>query len=94
MGQDISLDLPEEYREFAEVFSMEAARRLPEHREKFDAVIELEPGKQPPVGRLFQLSQFELQPLQEYLHPIQIGKSRIEAELLCTHVWPYLGSPS
>jgi hypothetical protein len=29
LGQDISLDLPEEYREFAEVFSMEAAKRLP-----------------------------------------------------------------
>jgi hypothetical protein len=50
LGQDISLDLPEEYREFAEVFSMEAAKRLPEHREKFDCEIELEPSKQPPVG--------------------------------------------
>jgi hypothetical protein len=77
LGQDISLDLPEEYREFAEVFSMEAAKRLPDHRNEFDCQIELEPGKQPPVGRLFQLSQSELQTLQEYLHEmLETGKIR------------------
>src|SRR5919199_6458775 len=77
LGQDISLDLPEEYREFAEVFSMEAAKRLLEHREKFDTIIDLEPGKQPPVGRLYALSQFELQTLQEYLHEmLETGKIR------------------
>src|SRR5919199_5828322 len=78
LGQDISLDLPEEYREFAEVFSMEAAKRLPEHRNKFDAIIDLKPGKQPPVGHLFTLSQSELQTLQEYLYEIlAIGKIRL-----------------
>src|SRR5919202_2566029 len=56
---------------------MEAAKRLPEHREKFDCEIELEPSKQPPVGRLFQLSQSELQTLQEYLHEmLEMGKIR------------------
>ena len=56
---------------------MEAAKRLPEHREKFDTIIDLELGKQPPVGRLFQLSQSELQTLREYLHEmLETGKIR------------------
>ena len=56
---------------------MEAAKRLPEHRDKFDAIIDLEPGKQPPVGRLYALSQSELQTLQEYLHEmLETGKIR------------------
>ena len=69
---------------------MEAAKILPEHREKFDYEIELEPSKQPPIGRLFQLSQSELQTLQEYLYEmLETGKirpSRSDATASCFFV--------
>jgi hypothetical protein len=59
-------DIPEKYREYADVFSETEADLLPEHRD-YDLKIELENGRQPPLGRVYPLSQKELGALREFL---------------------------
>ena len=59
--------IPEEYHDFADVFSKSNASVLPPHRE-FDLKIELEEGATPPPGRLYSLSPFELNTLQEFIN--------------------------
>ena len=58
--------LPEEYREFSDVFSKTKADTLPEHR-PYDLRIELEDGAVPPLGPIYSLSQLELDTLREYI---------------------------
>ena len=59
--------IPEEYHDFADVFSKSNASVLPPHRE-FDLKIELEEGATPPPRRLYSLSPFELNTLQEFIN--------------------------
>ena len=59
--------MPEEYHDFADVFRKSNASVLPPHRE-FDLKIELEEGATPPPGRLYSLSPFELNTLQEFIN--------------------------
>ena len=54
-GQDVADKLPGPYKQFTELFSRDAAERLPAWTDN-DLRIELEDGKKPPVGRLFPLS--------------------------------------
>ena len=58
--------IPEEYHDFADVFSKSNTSVLPPHRE-FNLKIKLEEGATPPPGRLYSLSPFELNTLQEFI---------------------------
>jgi hypothetical protein len=58
--------IPEEFSEFADVFSKTSADRLPEHTQ-YDHTIPLEPGSKPPFGPIYSLSATELKALDEYL---------------------------
>jgi hypothetical protein len=58
--------IPEEYQDFADVFSKAKAQTLPPHR-PYDLKIELEEGASPPPGRIYSLSQSELQALREFI---------------------------
>jgi hypothetical protein len=64
--QDDWADIPEQYREFADVFSKMKADKLAPHR-PYDLAINLEEGTQPPVGCIYSLSQVELEALREFI---------------------------
>ena len=59
--QDLS-NIPEEYHDFADVFSKAKAQTLAPHR-PYDLKIDLEEGSQPPPGHIYSLSPTELQAL-------------------------------
>lgn len=58
--------VPEEYHEYADVFSKGKADTLAEHR-PYDLKIDLEDGAAPPVGAMYSLSQSEQQALKEFI---------------------------
>jgi len=57
--QALAERLPTRYRDFVRIFGKEAQAPLPAHG-KQDMTIDLEPGKQPPLGELYPLSPDEL----------------------------------
>ncbi len=59
-------ELPEELREFSDTFSNDQASILPAFKQG-DHAIEIEDGKEPPYGPLYNLSQTELSELRRYL---------------------------
>ena len=59
-------NVPEEYHEFADVFSKSRSDKLPEHR-PYDLKIHLEEGTEPPLGTMYSLSQVELKALREFI---------------------------
>ena len=63
---DVLSKLPEEYHDFASLFSRKEADKLPPHR-PYDHTIPLAPGKEPPFGSLYNMSRDELQVLKNYL---------------------------
>lgn len=79
--------LPEQYREYLDVFSIENAGILPPNTE-FDHAIDLEEGKVPPNLPIYNLSQKELEVLRKYLDSalvkgwIQESKSPAGAPIL------------
>ncbi|KAJ3560359.1 hypothetical protein NP233_g10892 [Leucocoprinus birnbaumii] len=58
--------IPDEYHEFADVFSKSRADSLAPHR-PYDLKINLEDGSQPPVGTIYSLSPSELEALREFI---------------------------
>ena len=58
--------LPEDYHEFQDVFSKASASNLPPHR-SYDLKIDLEEGAEPPIGRMYSLSETEMKALREFL---------------------------
>ncbi len=60
------LQLPAEYHDLAEAFSKTKATQLPPHRTG-DCAIDLQPGSQPPKGRIFPLSQPEAESMKSYI---------------------------
>jgi len=58
--------IPEEYHEFADVFSKAKADMLAPHR-PYDLKINLEEGSTPPFGPIYSMSPSELQSLREFL---------------------------
>ncbi len=58
--------LPTEYNDLVEVFSKTKATQLPPHRTG-DCAIDLQPGSQPPKGRIFPLSQPEAESMKSYI---------------------------
>jgi len=79
VGEDLKTlaeRLPVQYRDFVEIFGKAAQASLPAHGPQ-DMVIDLEPGKQPPSGKLYSLSPDELELLKEYLDEmLRTGKIR------------------
>ncbi len=81
--------LPKAYRDLADVFSPSNANSLPTHRDE-DHAIELEPGKTPPFGPLYNLSEYQLKTLREYINEnlanefIRPSKSSTGAPVLFT----------
>lgn len=59
-------NLPEEYHDFADVFSKAKSTELPPHR-PYDLKIDLEEGTSPPLGTVYSLSQVELAALRKFL---------------------------
>ena len=59
-------NIPEEYHDFADVFSKSRSNKLPEHC-PYDLKIKLEEGTEPPLGPMYSLSQVELQALQTFM---------------------------
>ena len=69
-------DLLEPYRQFASVFSEKEISKLPEHS-PWDPEIKLAEGTTPPYGRIYPLSEKELQVLRKYLDTqLDAGKIR------------------
>jgi len=58
--------IPEEYHEYADVFSKSKAETLAPHR-SYDLRIELEKDSHPPVGTIYSLSKFEQEALKEFI---------------------------
>ena len=67
MVASITVDsFPVEYADYKDVFDKKSADTLPPHR-PFDCEIDLIPGAQPPVGRIYNLSEPELAALKAFL---------------------------
>ncbi len=58
--------IPKAYRDLANGFSPSNANSLPPYRDE-DHAIKLEPGKTPPFGPLYNLSEYQLKTLCEYI---------------------------
>ncbi|KAF4332523.1 gag polymerase env poly [Fusarium beomiforme] len=65
-GEQGNTEVPPEFREFIDVFSSEKASGIPEYKNT-DHRIDLLPGKSPPYGPIYPLSQLELKELRQYL---------------------------
>jgi len=59
--------IPEEYHEYADVFSKSKAETLAPHR-PYDLQIDLEKDSHPPVGTIYSLSKFEQEALKEFIN--------------------------
>jgi len=74
--QGLAQRLPTQYRYIVRIFGKEAQTVLPAHGEQ-DMTIDLEPGKQPPSRKLYNLSADELELLKDYLgEMLKNGKIR------------------
>ena len=86
-GEDISLKLLPQYRDYADIFSEEKINVLPEHTE-YDHCIDLIPGSDLPKNHIYPLTVKELQVLKEYINEmeksgkIQKSSSTIGAPIL------------
>src|ERR1700723_693094 len=58
--------VPEEYHDFADVFSDVKANKLPPHR-PYDLKNNIEEGSTPPLGPIYSLLKTELEALREFL---------------------------
>jgi len=58
--------LPKDYEEYADVFSTQKAKILPEHQ-PYNLAIQIEGDKIPLLGPIYSLSALELETLQEFL---------------------------
>ena len=64
--QELREKVPSEYHDLLPLFTKKEADKLPPHR-YVDHTIELEEGKKPPFGPLYNMSNLELQALGNYL---------------------------
>ena len=62
----VDIPLPKKYQEYADVFDKVKASTLPVHR-RYDCPIDLQPGKEPPWGPIYNLSPSELEVLRTYI---------------------------
>ncbi len=73
--------IPKTYKDLENVFLPSNANSLPQHRDEYHA-IELEPGKTPSFGPLYNLSEYQLKTLREY----------IDKNLANRIIWPHKSS--
>ena len=66
-AEEAPVTVPEEYSDYADVFSEKLAAVLPEHTETNTHAIELEEGKQPLYGPIYSLGPVELETLKTYI---------------------------
>ena len=67
ISKEIDLStIPEEYDEYADVFSKSKAETLAPHR-PYDLRIDLEKNSYPPVGTIYSLSKFKQKALKEFI---------------------------
>ena len=59
-------ELPEEYLEFADVFSKNKSKQLPPHC-NHDLSIQIEEGAKPPLDPIYSLSTLELKTLRDFI---------------------------
>jgi len=59
-------NIPDDYREYLDVFSIQKAKSLPDHR-PYDLAIQIEGDKMPLLGPIYSLLTLELKTLQEFL---------------------------
>ena len=64
--KDSTASIPEQYKDFEDVFQKKNADMLLEHR-PYDCAIDLLEGAQPPFGPIYNLSQTELAELRKYI---------------------------
>jgi len=62
---DVS-SIPDKYHKFGDVFSKSQASMLPPHR-PYDLKIDLGEGAEPPIGRMYSLSEMGMTALQQFL---------------------------
>ena len=60
-------EIPECYRDLADVFSKKESQALPPHRGRLDHHIPLEEGAKPVFGPIYNLSELELKVLKKYV---------------------------
>ena len=72
------IEVPAEYSDYNNVFSVEHAAEIPENTGMNEHVIELEEDKQPPFGPIYSLGPVELEILKTY----------IETNLANGFIWP------
>ena len=60
-------EISAEYSDYSDVFSAENAAELPENTGINEHAIELEEGKQPPLGPIYSLGPMELKMLKTYI---------------------------
>ena len=65
-SQELEVQLLKKYREVSYVFDKVKANRLPEHQ-PYDCPIDLQLGKDPLWGPIYNLSPTELEVLREYI---------------------------
>jgi len=76
------LGLPKDYEKYADVFSTQKAKILPEHR-PYNLAIQIEGDKTPPLGPIYSLSALELETLQEFL------EENTKTGIICPFKSPY-----
>ena len=59
--------IPPKYHDYLDVFSKSKADRLPDHNSQFDHHINIEEGKTPPLGLIYNTSEVEAEALWEFL---------------------------
>ena len=62
----LASSLPDSLKDYLDVFSASNTKRLAPHRD-IDLAIELQPGKEPPYGPIYPLSQTKLAALRDFL---------------------------
>jgi hypothetical protein len=86
-NSQLASELPESLRNYLDIFLASNAKKLAPHR-NIDLAIELQPGKEPPYGPIYPLSQTELAALWEFLEEnlakgfIRESKSPVGAPIL------------
>ncbi len=80
-------EIPAEYSDYTDVFSLDLAMELPENTGMNEHAIELIEGKQPPYGPIYTFSPVELETLKAYIEThlktgfIRPSKSPIGAQI-------------
>ena len=67
IAEEAPTKVPDEYADFADVFSPDLAAELPEHTGINNYAIELVDGQQPPYRPIYSLEPVELETLKAYI---------------------------